>query len=74
MHARVACEEQPYAPGRAGGGAIAPDTGLDRQGPLVSPPARSATTVVVASVAAAALVERREDEAMSHYSIFAERS
>src|SRR3954468_14170553 len=39
MHARVAREEQPYALRRAGGGAIAPDTDLDRRGPLASPPA-----------------------------------
>ena len=68
MHAREAREEKPYAPGRAGGGAIAPDTGLDRRGPLASPPARStATAATVASAAAAALVERREEEAMADY-------
>src|SRR3954468_19904385 len=55
MHAGVAREEQPYAPGCARGGAIAPDTSLDRRGPLMSPPVRS-TAAASAAAAAAALV------------------
>src|SRR3954471_7212347 len=75
MHAREIREEQQHAPRRVGGGAIAPATGLDRRGPLASPPARStATAATVASAAAAALVERREDEAMSRCLIPTKRS
>src|SRR3954469_12814775 len=71
MHARGIREEQQHVPRRVGGGAIAPATGLDRRGPLASPPAQSmATAAAMASAAAAALVERREDEAMTHCAIF----
>ena len=68
MHARGAREEQQYAPRRIDGGAIAPNAGLDRRGPLMSPRSRSmAAVAAAASAATVALVKRREDEAMANY-------
>src|SRR4051812_19465384 len=61
-------KKKQHASRRAGDGAVALATSLDRREFGAIPPARStATATAIASAAVAALVERHKDEAMSSY-------